>query len=66
MSRPRKSLHLKKGADPFEVRLIPVPVDTIENKEKLKEAYELVAYFIGLSLSKGKRRNGEEEFQNAA
>jgi len=66
MPRPRKSILSKGSGTGIEVHLIPVPADTAEARKRLSEAYELVAHFIGLSMSGKRRKLEKEETHHAA
>ncbi len=60
MARPRKDFRLGKDGKELSVELTPIPARTDEERKRLDESYELVAYFIGLATqrhSKPKKGN---------
>ena len=66
MGRLRKDLRCGSSGSPVAVELHAIPADTEEKRKRLDEAYELVAYFIGLAAAKKRRKLCEEELKDAA
>jgi len=66
MARPRKSIAKPNGRNIFETKLVKIPATTGEEIDRLREATELVIYFIGLGRTKSRPRKGKEEKDHAA
>lgn len=66
MARPRKSFRPSNRGKSIEVQLIPIPVRSHEDEQRLEEAQKLIAHFIGLGRARKLRKAEKEKIHDAA